>query len=92
MIRPAIEVLGSGALKSYDMALYVLAHGYVVFDTTQQHARDLADEIEKLLALHHIEVEFGTGGSTRIIHFLLDVDSGYSFVEFARWVSMLSLR
>lgn len=91
MTRPAIQVLGSDTLKAYDMALYVLAHGYVVFDTTRPNARDLASEVERLLALHRIEVAFGAGGSPNFIHFLLDVQSNYSFREFAQWVTTLSV-
>jgi hypothetical protein len=90
MKKPALEIfdIPSGLTASV-LAEQVLRQGYVVFDTTRPHARELCDEVQPILKREGVAVVLLAGGHPNFMHFLLDLDSGYDIEEFATWVTEL---
>lgn len=76
-------------LTAEALAEEVLRQGYVVFDTTRPHAKELHDEVESLLKSEGVSVVLLAGGQPNYMHFLLDIDSGFDTEEFVSWVTEL---
>lgn len=90
MKKPELEIFDmADGLTAEAIAQEVLRQGYVVFDTTRPHAKELRDEVKPLLKSEGISVVLLAGGHPNYMHFLLDVDSGYDLEEFAAWVTEL---
>ena len=79
MVRLKLELCNSA----------VLQHGYVIFDTTRPHAKELLDEVKPILKREGIEIVLLAGGLPNFMHFLLDLESEYDIDEFAGWVTEL---
>lgn len=77
-------------ITSEALAEEVLRQGYVVFDTTRPHAKELRDEVKPLLKCEGVSAVLLAGGHPNYIRFLLDVESGYDLEEFAAWVTELA--
>lgn len=90
MKKPKLEIFDPPKeLTATGLAEQVLQHGYVVFDTTRPHAKELGDEVRPLLKRKGVEIVRLAGGSPNFIHFLLDLGSGYDIDEFTAWVTEL---
>lgn len=90
MKKPELEIFDMpNGLTAPALAEEVLRQGYVVFDTTRPHAKELRDEVKALLKSEGASAVLLAGGHPNYTHFLLDIDSGYDIEEFAGWVTKL---
>lgn len=90
MKKPKLEIFDTpSGLTAPALAQQVLQQGYVVFDTTRPHAKELREEVEPILAREGVKAALLAGGHPNFMHFLLDLDCGYDIEEFAAWVTEL---
>lgn len=88
MTKPVISLFDSyGELTASDLAQQVLKHGFVVFDTTRPHAKELAREANEYLAAHGINAIHAAGLGPNFLSFLLDMEGKYDIQDFANWVT-----
>lgn len=90
MKKPKLEIFDMpDGLTAPALAEQVLRQGYVVFDTTRPHAKELYDEANPILKRKGVEAIMLAGGHPNFMHFLLDLGSGYDIDDFTAWVTEL---